>query len=462
MDDMTELSLSAARTAWSALRGDPAALRHVQFTTAGALPSCFAVTDIAAASVAVAALALDEWIAPRGDPLPIHVDRRLCSFWFRTSLRPSGWDLQNGWDVFAGDYAADDGWIRLHTNAPHHRTAARRVLGNPVDRDATARAVSAWRKQELEDAVVAAGGCAAVMHSRDEWNDHPQGIAIAGEPLIQWTRTTSEAASPARHTPINPLRPLAGIRVLDLTRVIAGPAASRFLAGYGAEVLRIDPPDWDDAGLTPEMSPGKRCAWLDLKTAEGRAIFMELLKQADVLLHGYRADALEQLGIDGETRATIRPGLVDVALNAYGWSGPWRNRRGFDSLVQMSIGIAEAGMQWQHSQKPVPLPVQALDHATGYLMAAAALRGLCMRRAEGAGSTARLSLARTGSWLCQIPDTGDQAQFADLTESDFNETIEMTAWGPAQRLRQPAAVGDVPLQWEAGAQPLGSAQAKWL
>lgn len=455
---MTVTAQASTRLAWAALGGDPARLSRLDFLAEGALPSLFAVSDIAAAAVGVAALALDEWAGSAG-PQSIKIDRRLCSLWFGSSLRPQGWQMHSGWDSLAGDYLASDGWIRLHTNAPYHRAAACGALGNPVDRTAAADAVARWRRQDLEDAVVAAGGCAAVMHSRAAWRDHPQGRSIASEPLVNLTAGSS---GPSLIAPGSATRPLAGIRVLDLTRVIAGPVASRWLAGYGAQVLRIDPPDWDDAGLTAEMSPGKQCARLDLKTAAGLATLRDLLQETDILLHGYRADALERLGLDAQTCARLRPGLVDVALNAYGWTGPWRNRRGFDSIVQMSTGIAEAGMQWRQAQKPVPLPVQALDHATGYLMAAAALRGLVMRRSSGVGSSARLSLARTAHWLWETPAEPDVPAFAELDESDFAAALESTAWGQAHRLRQPAVIGRVPFQWEAGAHPLGSALARWL
>ena len=165
--------------------------------------------------------------------------------------------------------------------------------------------------------------------------------------------------------------------MLDLTRVLAGPVATRFLAGFGADVLRIDPPEWDEPAVVPEVTLGKRCARLDARTDDGRAHLRRLLAEADVLVHGYRPGVLDSLlGVDADGRAELRPGLVEVCLDAYGWTGPWSARRGFDSLVQMSSGIAEAGMRWAGRDVPTPLPVQALDHATGYLMAAEVIDGL--------------------------------------------------------------------------------------
>ena len=194
-------------------------------------------------------------------------------------------------------------------------------------------------------------------------------------------------------------RPLQGIRVLDLTRILAGPVATRFLAGFGADVLRIDPIGWEEPGTVPEVVLGKRCARLNLKDPADRAVLEQLLGQADVMIHGYRPDALARLGLDADRRRALNPALVDVSLDAYGWTGPWHGRRGFDSLVQMSTGIADAGMRAAGSDRPVPLPCQAIDHATGYLMATAALRGLTERYASGVGSSARASLARTARVL---------------------------------------------------------------
>jgi hypothetical protein len=212
-------------------------------------------TDLASASIAAASLAVAEFTSLRTGTMPtVDVDRRLASFWFRSSIRPVGWSLAAPWDPIAGDYATRDGWIRLHTNAPHHRAAAERVLGNHADREAMSEAVKGWTKTELESAIVEAGGCAAEMRSVDEWRAHPQGMALAAEPLARLTPTET---APRPTWRVKPSRPLEGIRVLDLTRVLAGPVASRFLAGYGANVLRIDPPDWNEPGVVPEVTLGK-------------------------------------------------------------------------------------------------------------------------------------------------------------------------------------------------------------
>ncbi|VVQ31351.1 CoA transferase [Pseudomonas fluorescens] len=430
----------------------------IPFTDRGALPSAFAVTELACASMAAAGQAISELIRQQTGHLPaVAVDRRLASFWFSTSIRPLGWQVPPLWDPIAGDYATQDGWIRLHTNAPHHRAAAERVLGASADRAAMAAKVAQWTSTDLEQAVVDAKGCAAEMRNWAQWQQHPQGLAVNAEPLVHFLDSQDESSQTWRGSVA---QPLAGIKVLDLTRVLAGPTASRFLAGLGADVLRIDSPTWNEPGVVPEMTLGKRCARLNLHDSADRAVFESLLKDADILLHGYRANALENLGFGVERRRQLASGLIDVGLNAYGWSGPWQNRRGFDSLVQMSSGIAEAGQQWMQADKPTPLPVQALDHATGYLMAASALRLLTERLNTRRGGSARLSLARTAKLLIEHGSGITEALRAE-DEQDQGLLVEQTPWGPAHRLQVPVKISGTPIQWALPATELGSHHPQW-
>lgn len=455
MSGNTEVVIAAL---WAACGGAPDALAGLTVTGVGDLPSVFPVSDLAAASAGVAGLAVAELIAARhgGQPAAT-VDRRLASFWFGSSIRPQGWPSLP-FERLTGDYRAADGWIRLHVNAPHHRAATLAVLNVAEDRDAVAAAVAGWNGQDLESAVVAAGGCAAVMRDTAAWAAHPQGKAVLAEPLLHHL---SGARGPTPDWTVPAERPLQGIRVLDMTRVIAGPTATRFLAGYGAEVLRIDPPHWDEPAVVPDMTLGKRCARLDLRRPADREIWEGLLRGADVLVHGYRADALEGLGLGVDRRLALRPGLVDVSLDAYGWTGPWQARRGFDSLVQMSCGIAEAGMRLLGRDIPTPLPVQALDHATGYLLAAAVVRGLTRRLTSGLGSTTRASLARTAGLLTAMP-LGKPETLAPETAGDLGDRIEATDWGAAFRVKPLCHVAGAPMHWDRPATDLGTARAAWL
>lgn len=447
---------------WSAANGATQDLEALRFQGEGELSSVYELSSFASAAVAAAGLALRS-LAQAQDPgsavdAEVRVDREGVARWFGSSIRPQGWSLPPVWDVVAGDYACADGWIRLHTNAPHHRAAALAVLGVEPDRARVAGAVAGWSAQALESAVVAAGGCAAALRSWAQWQQHPQGRAVLSEPLLDW-----QAGEPARRSDWDrvPGRPLQGLRVLDMTRVLAGPVATRVLAGLGAEVLRIDPPDWDEPSLAPDMTLGKRCARLDLRQSGERARWEALLAQADVLVHGYRSDALDGLGLGAQRRQQIRPGLVDVSLDAYGFTGPWAGRRGFDSLVQMSMGIAEAGQRAKGVDHPVPLPVQALDHATGYLLATAALRGLTQRWQQGRGCRVRASLARTGAVLMAWPRQSPQRPLPAETAEDWSAEVEATAWGPARRLRWPLEVTGQQFAWARPAGPLGSAEPAW-
>ena len=407
----------------------------VQVTETGEaeLPSCFAVTDLAVASFRAAAVELAALKQARA----VEVNRRLAVLWFDMTLRPQGWSLPPTWDAIAGLYRCSDGWIRLHTNAPHHRAAALRVLKCAAEMDAVKATVIKWQKSELETAIVLENGAAAAMQSGVEWANHPQGKAIAEEPLIAW-RDVGECSAEVA---------LEDLKILDLTRVLAGPVATRFLAGFGAQVLRIDPPWWSEPNVEPEVTLGKRRAGLDLTQAQDRQAFEALLAKADVLVHGYRPGALSGLGYDPTVLRKIAPRLIDISLCAYGWHGPWAGRRGFDSLVQMSCGIAAEGMHRKGSGIPEPLPVQALDHATGYLMAAAALRAVHLRNITGQIRSARLSLARTALLLTSEGSEEFQGEVVADQPEDWVPSLEQTDWGPAQRLQFPVQVDGVGPEW---------------
>jgi hypothetical protein len=457
---MTKATAEILDKVWEALGGPYPLTAKISCDGVGELASVFPVSDLAAAAIGAAALAVAELIGSRAGEIPaVQVDRRLASMWFGMSLRPGGWSLPPVWDPIAGDYRAADGWIKLHTNAPHHRDAAIRVLGVRGDKEAVAAAVRGWEADRLEQAILQNGGCAAAMRSLGDWAAHPQGRAVASEPLFH--RATM-VPGPTPQWRIRADRPLDGVRVLDLTRVLAGPVATRFLAALGADVLRIDPPDWDEPGVVPEVTLGKRCARLDLRNGHDRTSFATLLADADVLVHGYRPGALGRLGFESVRMHELSPGLVEVSLDAYGWSGPWSTRRGFDSLVQMSTGIAAEGMRASGGDRPVPLPVQALDQATGYFLAAAAIRGLTQRLTSGNGCEVRASLARTARLLIsQSRGDRDPVSFARETASDLADDEELTVWGPARRLKPPIEIQGCPIRWAIPAGPLGTAPPRW-
>ncbi|TPW27470.1 acyl-CoA transferase [Martelella alba] len=415
------------------------------------LSSVFHVSDLAAASMAGAMQAFGLLVGGR----QITLDRRRAELWCGMTVKPDGWVLPEAWDPIAGNYRCRDGWVRLHTNAPAHRAAVLGVLGVEATHAAVEEAVAVWKADALAQAVVAAGGVAAAMIGLDDWAGHPQGRAVAAEPLIHW-----EQFDVADKVPLPAFSgSLAGLKVLDLTRVLAGPVATRFLAGFGASVLRIDPPDWNEEGLEAEVTLGKTCAGLDLKCIDDRRIFEDLLSEAHVLVHGYRPGALDRLGYDAVRRRVLNPGLIDVSLSAYGWTGPWRERRGFDSVLQVATGLAAEAMRMTGADRPVALPVQVLDHGTGYLMAAAVLRGLARKRANGRGCAARLSLARTAHLLASA-GTRDP-----VARQPGDEVVAMQAeethWGPARRVVFPASLDGRGPHFARPAGPFRASPALW-
>jgi len=424
------------------------------------LPAAFDVTGLATGAVAVATLAAARLLAARSEAaLPaMTVDSRAACAAFAAEglFTPIGWTQPPLWDPIAGNYHAADGWIRLHTNYAHHRAAVEQVLG-AHDHDTVQAAVARLRGEEVENAVVEAGGAAAVMHDRGQWLSSAPGAATADAPPLSVTeRSMSGTGRPISGGE----RPFEGVRVLDLTRVIAGPSCTKFLACYGADVLRIDPPGFAEVpSLLPETTLGKRTAALDLTAPGGRVTFEGLLAGADVLVTGLRADALASLGYDDKVLTAANPGLIIASLDAYGWQGPWRDRRGFDSLVQLSSGIAAAGAAATGREEPVPLPVQALDHATGWLLAAAITRALTRKLTGSATARIHASLIGTASLLYSLTPPAEQPPRPSLKDFVLEDTS--TAWGPARRVPLPGHIDGVAVHWPQQAGPLGRHSASW-
>ena len=346
------------------------------------------VLGFAAGAVREALGAAADLAVARGAAAPavgLSDDEVVAAFESERRLRAPGLEGVSGFAELSRFAQTADGWIRLHGNYPHHRNALLRVLG-AGDPLGAARGRGAL---ELEDAIVAAGGCAAAVRTADEWEASPQGRAVVAEP--------PRPIAPARALPPLAARALPGdgIRVLDLTRVIAGPVGTRYLGALGADVLRIDPPAIPELALqVADGVVGKRLVERDLRADPLRA---QELDGFDVLVHGYRPGALERLGLSGDALAERHPHLTVVQLSAWGTRGPWGTRRGFDSLVQAATGIADALRGSDGA--PGALPVQALDHATGYRIAAAALRGLASRARGDGAEHAQLALAQAAADL---------------------------------------------------------------
>jgi hypothetical protein len=337
-------------------------------------------------------------------------------------------------------WPAADGWVRTHANYPWHRRALLNALGVPDDAATVAEmvggAIAGLGCEEFEERVFAAGGVGAAVRSFDEWSRHPQGQAVAAEPLISCDIIANAAPRPA------PQRP----RVLDLTRVIAGPVCTRLLGALGADVLRIDPPHQLDMppGTFADTLLAKRSCTLDLTTASGADLLPALLDDADILVQGYRPGALDRFGLSAEQIAERHPGTVIVILDAWGHGGRWAGRRGFDSVVQAATGLA-AG-ESPDGQEPAALPCQLLDHGTGYLAAAAALDGLRRQRHHGGTVIRRVSLARTARWVATTPAEPGPQPPPDDRSGQF--LVEIPANGHAVvGVAPPGSLAGEPFRW---------------
>jgi crotonobetainyl-CoA:carnitine CoA-transferase CaiB-like acyl-CoA transferase len=463
----TELTRRLYRSMWTALGGPGDADELATFKNGAVLPGPFAVSHVGAASFGAVGAAIADLVSTVTGKAPAaRVDRTLASVWLAYWSDPVGWDRGTPWHGVSTDYAASDGrWVRLQANYDHLRRAAAKALGAAEDREAFARAIAAMTADEAEQAIVTGGGAAAATRTLDEWAAHPQGQAVAAEPLIDTTFGDGAFGGglPAGWAP-TPERPLAGIRVLDITRVLAGPIGTRTLAGYGAEVLRIDPPGFLEPGgvnVGGDLTLGKRCVYLDLSSPGGRDTFLSLLSQADVLVHGLRHGALDGLGLGADVRRAAAPGVIEVTLNAYGWTGPWQRRRGFDTLVQSSAGMSTELMRRGGLPGPKLLPSQVLDFATGYLIAAAAIRGLAERARTGRWSTWRLALARTAALLHGAGEAPEERPLGDPNDGWYEDRVYNFPKGPVRRLAWPTAVERAPLFWERAGDPYGTATPVW-
>jgi len=426
------------------------------------LPSSFAVGAAAQGSIAAAALAACELGHARGVPRQaVAVDMR------HAALECTGWFSLDGrvpelWDAFSGLYRTADGWVRIHANFAHHREGALRLLGldpaTAVRADAEA-AMAGWRALDFEEAAAARGLVATALRRFDEWDATPQGEAIAAQPLF-----TIERIGDAAPLALPPLRedqrPLAGLRVLDLTRILAGPVGGRALAAYGADVLLVNSPRLPNIEAIADTSRGKLSTHVDLRTDEGQAALRRLAGEAHVFVQGYRPGGLEALGFGPAQLAALRPGIVYVSLTAYGTQGPWAGRRGFDSLVQTAMGFNQAEGEAAGDGKPKPLPMQILDEATGYLIAFGAAAALHRQQREGGSWLVRVSLAQTGHWLRGLGRVPGGLATARPDIAPYVET-EPSGFGELAGLRHSALLARTPAAWPRPSMPPGSHPAEW-
>ena len=428
------------------------------------LPTRYRIAAAGAAAIAAAGYAAAElWRLRVGARQRVVVDARAAAAALRSAryLRIDGKAPEGPRDPLSGFYPVRDaGWVSIHCNFPHHRDIAMKILGAPPERAAAMHASAAWDGLELEDAIHAAGGCAGLARSAEEWARHPQAAAVATQPLLEIRRIGDAPPLALR----GGARPLEGVRVLDLTRVLAGPTCARALAEHGAQVLKINAPHLPDSGAVEfDTGIGKRSAFLDLREARDAATLRELARSVDVFSQSYRPGALAARGFAPEDLAQLRPGIVCESLSAWGGAGPWRERRGFDTIVQTVSGMALASGD---GAKPKYLPVSAIDYVSGYLMAFGAMAALARRAVEGGSWLVRVSLARTGRW---ITDRGelDPSALRDVPEELAEEEIARLTMetasplGLVRHLRPVAELSETPPRWTQPPVPLGHDRPVW-
>jgi crotonobetainyl-CoA:carnitine CoA-transferase CaiB-like acyl-CoA transferase len=450
---------------WTAAGGDPLALDAVTLTgEEPQLPSSFRVAAAAQASIAASGLAAAQiWKLRSGQSQGVAVDMRHAVIECRSEryLRVDGNPPGPAWDAIAGIYKTRDRrFVRLHTNFAHHRDAVCKVLNCKPGRDEVQAALMQWDAEPFETAAYAGGGVVAMMRSHEEWSALPHAKALAELPLLSIEKI---GEAPPKAWPAGD-RPLAGVRVLDLSRVIAGPVAGRTLAAHGADVLLISGPHlpaipW----LTIDTGRGKLTSFVELGSEQGRASLRDLLAEADIFSQAYRPRSLAALGFSPQEAARISPGIVYVSLSAYGHAGPWAERRGFDSLVQTATGFNHAEAQAAGIDGPKELPAQMLDHASGYLMAFGAMMARARQSREGGSWHVRVSLAQTGRWLWNLGRVAESLKTEDLKGETVGPFVEElpSGFGPLRSVSHSAVLAKTPAFWARPAMPLGSHPPRW-
>ena len=433
------------------------------------LPTPFRIGAAGAAALAATGLAAaDLWELRGGRCQEVSVDLRQAVASLRSGhyLQVNGAAVSTERNPVMGVYPAKNGrWSYIHANFPNHRAAAVSVLGVPEEREAVRQAVAKWDALELEEAILAAKGAGGMVRSMAEWAKHPQAAAIASLPLMEILKIADSPPEPLPEAE----RPLSGIRVLDLTRVLAGPTSARTLAEHGADVMKITAAHLPNIGYQEyDTGHGKLQAHLDLRQPQDVETLRGLVREADVFTQGYRPGTLGNRGLSPEALSQLRPGLVYVSMCAFSHVGPWASRRGFDTVVQTVSGITTRQAELFPDANPGPqfYPVSAIDYLTGYLMAFGAMVALARRAREGGSWLVRISLAQTGRWLV---DRGEvrQAALKDIDKELY--PAEIARWSiesdtPVGRLRHlgpTVRMSETAPYWARPSAPLGHHQPVW-
>jgi crotonobetainyl-CoA:carnitine CoA-transferase CaiB-like acyl-CoA transferase len=356
----------------------------------------------------------------------------------------------------------DGRWYLPHLTLPHLRDRVLRVLQCDNTAAGVSAAISNWDAHDLEEAIAAAQACGGTVRSREEWLAHPQGAYLAERPLIEIERVREGAPEGFPEGD----RPLAGVRVLDLTRILAGPIAARTLAEHGADVLMVTAERLPQhSEHVRDTSHGKRSCFLDLKTDAGARQLSELVRTADVVIDGYRTGHIAALGFDLDSLLRLRPGLVHLKVTCFGTGGPFKNRAGWDQVAQSVTGICdENGVLTGASQPKLMFP-PACDYNTGYLGAYGVLLALGRRAREGGSFAVNVSLCQTASYILRqgvVSPFDDAPAWLSPAELERRYVVADTVYGNLKTLGPVLDMSATQPYWACPTPQLGGNQAEWL
>jgi crotonobetainyl-CoA:carnitine CoA-transferase CaiB-like acyl-CoA transferase len=353
-------------------------------------------------------------------------------------------------------YRCKDGrWIHLHGGFPHLADRILVVLG--TDGPGVPAAVASWEAEDLEEALAQGETCGVVARGVEEWRQHPQGSQLVGLPVVEVIRVGD-----APPEPLPPgTEPLSGIKVLDVTHVLAGPTCGRTLAQHGAEVLHVAAPDRpSNESFVVDTGHGKRSAFIDLNQAAGQATLETLTREAHVFCQGYRSGAIASRGFGVDKVTALRPGIVYASINCYGHEGPWVTRRGWEGLAQCTTGFAIADGPFD---KPRLAPAAVCDYLSGYLAARGVMEALVRRAVEGGSWHVRASLCQTGMWITKLGYKVDEGKVSS-EPPDFADLLvrRETAFGVLHHLPPPLDMDTTPPHWKLPPPPRGADTPAWL
>ncbi|MEE2934225.1 MAG: CoA transferase [Pseudomonadota bacterium] len=355
----------------------------------------------------------------------------------------------------------DGRWYLPHFNLPHLHDRVISVLQCESNANAVAKAVSRWDSHELEEAVATARACGSIVRSNSEWLRHPHGAMLSLKPLVEIEKIGETDPIPFPKGK----RPLDGIRVLDLTRILAGPIAARTLAENGANVLMVTA---EHLPQVPEhvmdTSHGKRSCFLNLNKEKELETLKKLSMQADVFSQGYRPGIMEKHGLSPEQLASERPGIIYLSISCYGHGGPFSDRGGWEQIAQSATGICLDNGVNVGDGRPKLLPASACDYTTGYNGAYGVLLALARRAREGGSYHVRVSLCRSGMFIYQQGHVEPTKPDMDLSTQELDEIMLESdcAFGKIKHLGPVLTMSETRPFWDKPSPKLGSNRADWL